>query len=499
MSTSPVSSKLRLSGMSSGMDTDSIIKSLMAIEKLKVDRVVKQKTLLEWKKDAHKEINSIISTFRSENLSALSSTNLYSSSAFNSFKVTMDAASSNVSLSTTAEAMTGAMTINSISQLASAATVSSSAKLSSGTKLDKAAALSSLTLATGLVFGGDNSDTIAFSINNVAFTFKSTDTLKTMISTVNNSEAGVVMSYSELTDKLQIKASATGAASSVNIVNTTGNAFGAASAFGIEQANVQAGTDAMLTINGTPYTNSSNNFTVDGINYKLKFTSASAINFSVERDVDSVVDRIKNFVTQYNKLVASLQDKLKEEPDSDYGPLSATEKEAMSETEITAWESKAHAGLLHNDRNMANLLGKMRGLLYQTVTGVGLSLSDIGLKTGTYADGGKISLNETQLKSALEKNPDQVMDLFTKNSDTSTSTEMGFLPNLVKSFGNYTGTYSLTQADQEIGKVASRISDLESKLQDKENALYKKYSAMETALSKMSSQSSWLSQQFPSN
>ena len=43
---------MRLSGLMSGMDTDSLIQELVSARKTKVDTAVKAQTKLEWKQDA---------------------------------------------------------------------------------------------------------------------------------------------------------------------------------------------------------------------------------------------------------------------------------------------------------------------------------------------------------------------------------------------------------------------------------------------------------------
>lgn len=51
---------MRVTGMMSGMDTESIIQQLVAARQTKVDDLKKEQTRLEWKQDAWKEINSKI-------------------------------------------------------------------------------------------------------------------------------------------------------------------------------------------------------------------------------------------------------------------------------------------------------------------------------------------------------------------------------------------------------------------------------------------------------
>ena len=496
MSTTPISSMLRITGLNSGLDTDSIVTSLMQIEQLKVDRVFRQKTTLEWQLEANQAIKSAITSFRQTNMSALSATNLYSAAAFNTFKVTTATATAatSVDIKATADAQAGTVTIDQITRIAAAATTGSTTAISGGTSLDRSATLAGLSLATPLVFSGETGDEISFAINGTTFTFKNTDTLRTLINTVNSSAADVTLSYSELSDRLTLKSNVTGAASAINITNITGNAFGAGSAFAIEEGETANGQDALLSINGYAVSKSENNFTIDGLNYTLKAPTATPLNFIVERDIDTVVDRIKNFVTQYNDLVGILQAAVSEEHDSAFFPLTQAEKNEMSDLEIAAWEKKGKSGLLHNDRSITGLLNSMRRMLYTAVEGTGLSLSDIGLRTGNYRDGAKISLDETVLRTALARSPDKVKDLFTQPAGATAGA--GFLAQLSASFTNYSSAFSETAARQEISKISVKIINLEVQLADRENFLYKKYAAMEQTLASLSSQSSWLASQF---
>lgn len=69
---------IRLSGMASGLDTDSIIKDLMAAYSTKKDNIVKEQTKLEWKQDSWKDMNSKIYSFYSNSLSKLRFSSTYS-------------------------------------------------------------------------------------------------------------------------------------------------------------------------------------------------------------------------------------------------------------------------------------------------------------------------------------------------------------------------------------------------------------------------------------
>ena len=189
-------------GMSSGLDTDSIVSSLLKMDQAKIDKQSQLKTKLEWKNDALREMNLLLKNFRQQNMSVLnSSANMLSASAYNVFKVSMIDATSAVSISASGSSVSaGAMTIDSITKLASAATMSSSS-IASGT-ISTGATLGELALANNLIFEDGK---ISFSINGETFSFAEDVTVSGMMNTINsNSNAGVTMKYSTLTNGFTI-------------------------------------------------------------------------------------------------------------------------------------------------------------------------------------------------------------------------------------------------------------------------------------------------------
>lgn len=503
-SVSSLSSQLlRVNGMSSGLDTDSIVKSLLKIDQAKVDRQFQVKTKLEWKKDAYNAVGDLLKDFRAKNMSVLQAdTNMMSSSAYNTYNVTMLDTTTAVSVSAGASAMAGNVTINDISQLAKAATLKSSnisaAALTSSTKLKD------LALNTPLQF---ESGAISFSINGKTFSFTQDQTLGDVLTTVNaDKDAGVTMSYSSLTKGFTIASRSTGASSAVNIDNLTGNAFAAgSSAFGISEQTVN-GQNAKLDIEGVAVEKETNAFSIDGISYTLKNTSTSAISFNVERDVDATVTKIKNFINNYNSLIGTLQAKLDEDTHSDYPPLTDTQRAALSATDATKWDTMSKSGLLKNDSTVTSLLTTMRNAFYTPVSSVGMTLSDIGLNTGSYKDKGKITIDETKLRTALENNPDQVAGLFTSLSTSTDPTTKFNQSGLINRMSDAMNTFTknntqitLDNLNDSITSAGKKLTDLTDEMSQNEDRYYAKFTAMETALSKLNSQSSWLSTQFGSS
>lgn len=80
---STINNKLRMSGLSSGLDTDSMIQSLMKVENARVDKVKQEKQLLEWERDDYRSITNVLRGFKDEYFDVLkTSTNFKSAGAF---------------------------------------------------------------------------------------------------------------------------------------------------------------------------------------------------------------------------------------------------------------------------------------------------------------------------------------------------------------------------------------------------------------------------------
>ncbi len=205
MAYNSIQGTMRLTGLSSGLDTDSIIENLMSIEQLKVDRVAKEKTKTEWLVDAKKEVSNLITNFRTTNLSALTpESNVNSEANFRIYKtVNLDQAS-HVTLTGKDNGAAGKVTVDAVTALAEPAVAQSPAPITDGELLDRSVALGDLATKIPLAFGGACGDEISFSVNNVAMTFKNTDSLQYMLNKINSSAANVTAAYSELTNTIKI-------------------------------------------------------------------------------------------------------------------------------------------------------------------------------------------------------------------------------------------------------------------------------------------------------
>jgi flagellar hook-associated protein 2 len=353
-----------------------------------------------------------------------------------------------------------------------------------------------------------------------------------ILNTVNsNTTANVKMSYDSTNNKFVIETKQTGVTASIKSSETSG---GLLSSLSLVAADVK-GRDASITFNdGTNgdqvVTRSTNNISISGITFNLTKDNAGSVNIAVSSDPTQAVDLIKGFVAKYNEVLDKINTLTSEARNYDYVPLTDTQKEAMTDEQIKEWEAKAKTGLLANDSTLKSIVSKMRNALLQSVKGAGLTLSSIGIKSSSWSHKGKLYIDEDKLKNALSENPDQVISLFTNQSDVTYSvattdstkkeerfSESGLISRISDILQDNIRTTTINGKRgallEKAGAVGDRsqynnslyhqISDYDDKidklneeLTSKENSYYSQFAQLETLINNMNSQSTWLSQQF---
>jgi flagellar hook-associated protein 2 len=266
------------------------------------------------------------------------------------------------------------------------------------------------------------------------------------------------------------------------------------------------------------------------VTYTLKGVSSEPVTLEIGEDIDAVVEKIKGFVDNYNEVLDMINGLLSEKRDRDYLPLTDSQKEQLEDDEIKKWEEKAKAGLLRSDSILQNIVSSMRTALYDKVEGTSLSLYQIGISSGSYKDKGKLKIDETKLREALNNNYQEVVKLFTNKSQYSYNESLNDLEKRQTSYGEsglaqrlsdilqdnirtvrdsngkkgrllekagMTGdlTEFSNMITSEIDNKSKLIDTLVEKLFEKEEYYYNKFTAMEKMLSQMQNQSTWLTQQ----
>lgn len=81
-----MSDKLRITGLATGLDVDTMVKTLMKAESIKLDKLKQDKQILQWKQELYREILGDINTFKSSYFDVLKSdTYMLSSNSYAGF------------------------------------------------------------------------------------------------------------------------------------------------------------------------------------------------------------------------------------------------------------------------------------------------------------------------------------------------------------------------------------------------------------------------------
>ena len=279
---------------------------------------------------------------------------------------------------------------------------------------------------------------------------------------------------------------------------------------------VQGGTDAVVTINGIQVVRNSNTFTVDGVTMQVTKVSQKddsgdfvASTISTTRDVDSIVETVKNFVDEYNKLIETLNGYVDEEANyRKYAPLTEAQKKEMSERQIELWEEKAKEGLLRNDSDIEYFLNAMRTALYTKPASSKVALYNIGIETDEWEEQGKLHFDEAAFREALSSDPESVKNLFTDpenglavqletimdNTANLSSANPGTLVSLAGMDGYISDDTSTIS--RELKDLEERIETLKTRYEAERQKYWDQFNKMEVVLSNYSTQAGWLAQQF---
>lgn len=288
-------------------------------------------------------------------------------------------------------------------------------------------------------------------------------------------------------------------------VRTGTNSDGTAIYSSTTGQNAFKGSNGEITVDGVKYTNvTDNKITISGVTYTALNTTEStgASTVSVSQDTDSIIEKVKSFVSEYNALLADLYKKYDEKPNSDYKPLTQSQKDEMTEEQIKKWEEKAKAGHLYHDQTIGKIIMNMRSAITQSVEGVdGKYNSIFSLGVSTTGLKGQLVLNEDKLKKALSEDPDSVYNVFGKldSKDLNNSAKSGVAQRLgdifndaKKSIKSEAGSSSDVTEDSTINNSLRRwltkISSFKKQMTTWENALYKKHDAMEAMIGQLNMQ-----------
>lgn len=488
---------VRLSGIASGMDTESIVAELMSAQRLRSTKIENKKTRAEWKQDQWKDLNKKLYSFYTGSLSKMRMQGSFST------KTATSSDASKVSVTAANNAAEGTHQIK-VSSLASAQFVTGS-KL--GSTVTAGTTLSSLGVGEGDI-------TLTNGTTPRTITISSTTTISEFVTKLK--EGGINASFDATQKRIYMSSKTSGsdgafslsAASGMDLSKLGLSAFGTADSDG-SVALTGGGTmsfvsakNAVFEYNGASMTSSSNNITANGLTFSLLGTTGTGtVSVNVSNNTKAIYDNIKSFVKDYNALIKEMNELYDADSAKGFDPLSDDQKEVMSEDQIDKWESKIKDSLLRRDNTLGGLIGSMRSALSQSVTyeTKGYALSTFGIKTANYTEKGLLHISGDSDDSSVSSEEDKLMKALTDNPEAVMKTLNTLADKLYTSFSDGMKSNSLRSAltfynDKEIKKqiddYKGDLSTLETKLKDIENRYYKQFAAMEKAMSNLNSQSS---------
>lgn len=479
MATSSISGVGNISsaGLGSGLDVNSIVSSLLAIEARPLDMLKAQATSIDTKISTFGKVQSYFSTLRDK------SNALSDSTAWNLTTAT-SADTSAMKVSAGPNSPAGAYSVN-VQRLASNQAVVSGSFASPTTDLN----MGSLTIELGSWDG--NPVVTGFTAKSgstpVAISIAEGETSLTAIrDKINAAGAGVVASIvNDATgSRLSIRSKETGEENGFRITASEtfddGDDATGLSALGFDRlgptqmTHTQSAANALAQINGIDVESATNNLTdvVDGLSITLLKQTTSAVDVTVAPDTAAIKTRITEFVAAYNELSNYLR------------------------TQSSYDSTKKTGGPLQGDSSATGLMNQLRGVLNQanSASSTWSRLSDVGI---TMAKDGTLAVDSTRLDNAMGNLPELKKLLATDGADESGTGFIRRYKELADAALSSTGTfYNRNESlKAQLERNTDRQDEMQRRLDQMEARLRKQYTALDATMSTLNGLSSYVTQQ----
>ena len=535
----------------SGIDVESLVKVGMMSEQKKYDRLYKKEVETEWRKEAFADVYSAVNTFRS----SMSDMRLSSRTK----PMTATSSLSDV-VTATANANAGVMSHTvEVTQAASNAylmTAAGQKVARTNTAAPASVALKDVAFAGGTMPAGMASgDTaLSFKLSNgtgtaeVKFTaeeiFTKNLTLNDLATRITNarfidsdgkkSALNITASYDAVSDAFSIVNTKSGSDNKVSLSVDTGAGSAADTtallnnlklgqvnggsisaplsftAAGTTSTLSVAGTNASVKVDGRTYTDlQENKLQVNGVTYTFKKATPAGTmaQVTIAQDQEKLVENVKKFVEDYNKLLDDLHGRYNNNKYPDYEVLTKDQEASMSHEQVEKWNERAKSGLLYRDGYLRSIISDMRDAVTNRVgsaPGRYNNLAAIGITSKDQS--GHLKLDENKLRTAISAEPDAVNQIFSHTDDDDNYGDNGVATRLAERLGkrmeslkSHAGMTANKSDRSELGKLIEnyekQMSDFKQLMSSFENQLYKKYNAMEEAISKLSTQFGFFSRQ----
>lgn len=463
-------------GIGSGLDVNSIVRQLVAIERQPITLLQKQASSVQSKLSVYGQIQSKLAALR-DAAAALTQAGTWGQ--------TLGSSADPAAVGVTTGAATRQGSYNVMVTALAAAQSNATATVPAYASADALMGEGTLQIQLGAWNG--TAFTSAASALSVTIG-PGAQTLAQVRDAINVANAGVTASV--LSDasgaRLVLRSTATGMDNGFRIGvidsdGTNGDASGLSALAYDPQAGISAMTlaqgaaNAQATINNLPVNSASNTLesVIDGITLTLSRVTTAPVQVSATSDQASIRNRIDSFVTAYNEVNSLLAEQTKYD--------AATKR----------------AGLLQGDSAALGIRSQLRNVLGATSGGSSVfsRLSEIGFDVKV---DGSISVNATKLSNGLS-NLAEIARLFS-NSDPSVPANDGIATQLRRLTDRMLAFDGTVQSHTEglqgrLDLNRDRQERLESRVARTEARLRAQYAALDTQMNQLAGLSSYVQQQ----
>lgn len=436
---------ITFSGLASGIDSESIITQLVAVETQPI-------TTLQTKQQANSTKSSKLGQLNTK-LQALQTAMkaLDTSSEANPTSVT-SSDTSIFTVSSTGGVSTGRYDVR-VEQLAKAGRIYSDGVSGRGT--------------TGL-FGAGTIQIKVGEADSVDISVDSTDTLDSVVSKINASGADVTASvlYDGTNYRMQIAGKQTGAANALTLTEL-GTTLGLATPTNV----VSSAQDARMTIDGVSVTRSTNTFenVLAGVTITAQNVSSTGTTqrLDVANDTTSLETKIQAVVDAYNAVNSFIT------------------------TESTFNGTAKGAESLVGDSTLRSVQSRLRSTFVAPINGLSGKYNTFGSIGVTMQRDGSLSLDATKLTTALSADPTSVTNILTKETDGLATR----IDAVIDSFTNSSSgvlQQRMTSLSKLNKQLDTQIDSIQTRIDKYESTLRAQYAALETTMSTLNGQKSQL-------
>ena len=395
----------RITGLQSGLDTESLITSMVSGYQKKIDKLNDMQKRHTWKQEVWKDINKQVLNFYNDTLGKMKYTSAYRT------KITT------VSNANAASVVTGENAMNGIHRM-QVTSIASNSYMTGGKVTDAAGAaytakrntkLSDLGF-TGIQnlkvsFGGSPEETVLIDEE---------DTLSTVASKLRSVKTAdgrsLNVNFDENNGRFFIASERTGANSDFTITSDSAQFLDALGISASTRMQYDAGTNAQITLDGVNYTSDKNTFEINDLVITTNEVTAGEITLNTQSDTKGMYDTIKDMIKKYSEMVNKLDKMYAAEDGSKYKMLTDDEKKAMSETEVKDWEKKikdstdpdATASFFRN--LSVNLAERLHGLMGSTDYSSSYTLYEDKLMASQYSSYASKIFDATRTLNAKQDN-----------------------------------------------------------------------------------------------